>query len=182
MARINLRPWREERNQALQKRFISNIAGSAIFAGLAIFATGMYIDMQTDKQKTRNEFLRVENANLDRQLVEIQELTRRREQLLERLNAIEDLQGSRPLIVRNFDELVRVLPDGVHYTSVSRSGSQVSINGFAEQNRDVSALMRNMQSSIWFAEANLARVSSTDGMRQFILTVGMTRPNAGSAQ
>ena len=73
MARINLRPWREERNQALQKSFISNISGSAIFAGLAIFATGMYIDMQTDKQKTRNEFLRVENANLDRQLVEIQE-------------------------------------------------------------------------------------------------------------
>ncbi|MCD8512398.1 MAG: PilN domain-containing protein [Nitrincola sp.] len=113
---------------------------------------------------------------MDRQLTEINELNRLRTQLLERLQAIEDLQGTRPLVVRNFDELVRVLPDDLFYTAVSRAGDRLTIDGFAAQNRDVSNLMRNLNNSILFGEPNLTRVASADGMRQFNLSVPMLRP------
>ncbi|QEW05250.1 PilN domain-containing protein [Nitrincola iocasae] len=183
MARINLRPWREERNTLHQKRFVSNLLGSAVLAGLAIFAISYYYDMQMDRQQVRNEYLRTENARLDRQLAEINELNRMRDQLLARLQAIEDLQGSRPLIVRNFDEMVRVLPDDLYYTSVSRNGDMITIDGFAEQNRDVSALMRQLNSSDWFSEPNLSRVGTSNNLRQFNLSVPMRRPaEEGSAE
>ncbi|KAA0876265.1 PilN domain-containing protein [Nitrincola tapanii] len=177
MARINLRPWREERNQALQKRFISNLVGTAILAGLALFAISYYYDMQMDRQKARNEFLRVENVKLDQQIAEIRELNRIRDQILERLQSIEDLQGTRPLIVRNFDELVRVLPEEVFYTSLVRVNNNLTIDGMAEQNHHVSALMRNLQRSIWFGEPNLSRVSAVDSRRQYNMTVPMLRPD-----
>lgn len=176
MAKINLRPWREERNALNQKRFVSNLLGSAILAGLVVFGVGYYYDMQMDRQQARNDFLRAENVRLDRQLTEINELNRLRTQLLERLQAIEDLQGTRPLVVRNFDELVRVLPDDLFYTSISRTGDRLTIDGFAAQNRDVSNLMRNLNNSILFGEPNLTRVASLDGMRQFNLSVPMLRP------
>ncbi|TVQ69349.1 MAG: pilus assembly protein PilN [Oceanospirillales bacterium] len=183
MANINLRPWREERNALNQKHFIHNLVGSAILAGLLVFGIGYYYDMQMDRQQARNDFLRAENVRLDNQLSEINELNRLRAQLLERLQAIEDLQGTRPLVVRNFDELVRVLPDDLFYTSVSRSGQVITIDGFAVQNRDVSNLMRNLNNSILFGEPNLTRVGSANDMRQFNLSVPMVRPaNEGVAQ
>ena len=176
MAHINLRPWREERNAQLQKRFISNLVGSAILAALIVFGISYYYDIQMDRQQARNDFLRAENARLDRQLAEINELNRLREQLLERLAAIEDLQGTRPLVVRNFDELVRVLPDDLFYSSIRKTGEVLTIDGFAVLNRDVSALMRNLTASKWFGEPNLTRVGTANNLRQFNLSVPTVRP------
>lgn len=183
MAHINLRPWREERNALYQQNFLKNLVGSAILAALVVFGIGYYYDMQMDRQQARNDFLRAENTRLDNQLAEINELNRLRSQLLERLQAIEDLQGTRPLIVRNFDELVRVLPEDLFYTTVRRSGEVITIDGFAIQNRDVSNLMRNLNNSILFGEPNLTRVGSSEEMRQFNLSVPMVRPqNEGAVQ
>ena len=90
------------------------------------------------------------------------------------MNAIQNLQASRPLIVRNFDELVRVLPDGIHYQSLNRKGNTVAVTGMATDNLDVSALMRNLNSSVWFGEPNLSSVGkSGDGMNSFKLSVGI---------
>lgn len=176
MANINLRPWREERNALNQKRFVTNLVGSAILAGLVTFGIGLYYDTQANRQQVRVDLLRAENDRLDRQLQEINELNRLRSQLLDRLQAIEDLQGARPLVVRNFDELVRVLPDDVYYTTLQRSGDRITIDGFALQNRDVSNLMRNLNNSILFNEPTLTRVVSSNGLRQFNLSVPMRRP------
>ena len=179
MALINLRPWREERNAQYQKRFISNLVASAILGCLVVFAIILYYDKQIDRQQTRLQFLREENARLDIQLAEINELNIKRSQLLERLQAIEDLQGTRPIVVRTFDELVRVLPDELFYSSISRSSETLTIDGFAVQNRDVSNLMRKLADSIWFGEPNLTRVASSNSMRQFNLSVPMIRPLEG---
>jgi len=182
MARINLRPWREERNVALQKQFIINIVISALIGVLLVFGVTYYFNMQIERQQARNEYLRAESARLDREISEIRELNRRRAQLLERLEAIEQLQGTRPVIVRNFDELVRVIPDGLYYNSVVRSGQRVTIDGYSEQNRDVSNLMRNLESSIWFGEPTLSRVSASGVQRQFNLSVPMRSPRAEETQ
>lgn len=182
MAHINLRPWREERNAKLQKRFVSNLFASAILAGLVVFAISYFYDMQMDRQEARLDFLRAENAILDRQLAEINELNIKRAQLLERLEAIENLQGTRPIVVRGFDELVRVLPDDLFYDTLSRTDDSLTIDGFALQNRDVSNLMRNLAQSIWFGEPNLSRVASANNMRHFNLVVPMIRPEGGDEQ
>lgn len=179
MARINLRPWREERNAQLQKRFIGNIAAAAVLGALTVFGISYYYDMQMDRQQARNNYLRTEITRLDKKIAEIQELRRKRERLLERLNAIQELQGNRPVIVRNFDELVRVLPDGLYYRSLTRSGERINIDGLAEVNDDVSMLMRSLDNSIWFGEPNLSRVVAADGgMRGFNLSVPLEKPKA----
>ena len=179
MAHINLRPWRDERNAQYQKRFVSNLVATAILAGIAVFGISYYYDFQMDRQQARNDFLRAENARLDRQLAEINELTQLRAQLLERLEAIEELQGTRPIVVRTFDELVRVLPDDLFYSALSRTDEVLTVDGFAIQNRDVSSLMRNLNASIWFGEPTLTRVASSNNMRQFNLSVPMLRPLEG---
>lgn len=204
MAKINLRPWREERAAARQKEFQTNLLASAILAAALVFLMGYYYDIQSDRQNTRNTFLKTKISELDEKIKEIEDLKKQRERLLERLNAIQELQGNRPVIVRNFDELVQVLPDGLHYTSLERKeagfdtnkqveerADSIQIKGLALQNEDVSDLMRNLDDSIWFGEPNLAKVGKLGAdakgssakvalseMREFDLNVILTKPKA----
>ncbi|WP_286240248.1 PilN domain-containing protein [Neptuniibacter halophilus] len=183
MATINLRPWREELAQKRQKDFLTNLLVSAIIAALIVFGIGYYFDFMKQRQMDRNNFLRAETSKLDKQIAEIRKLKEQRARLLDRLNAIQELQGTRPLIVRNFDELVRVLPDAVYYRSLTRRGDTVAITGLAEENLDVSSLMRNLDQSIWFGEPNLSGVGKAGAdANSFNLTVPVTKPKAEAAK
>lgn len=176
MARINLRAWREEKAAQRQKQFLVNVLSSAFLAVAVVLLIGFYFDFQTDRQQVRNTYLNSEISQLDVQLAEIKELNIERTRLTDRLEAIQDLQSSRPLIVRNFDELVRVQPDGVLYSSLSRSGDVVTLNGLAQKSADVSSLMRQIYASVWFGEPNLTRVANADNMKDFDLTVPVLKP------
>ena len=181
MRTINLRPWREERNVFLQKRFYTQLAVTALLAASIVGASYYYLTVMLNRQQDRNAYLTSEISRLDAKLKEIQELKSKRERLLERLTAIQELQGTRPIIVRTFDELVEVMPDGIHYQSLNRSGEEMSINGLAVANEDVPSLMRTLNDSIWFGEPSLSRVTTQNGLKSFNLRVPLERPDVEEA-
>ena len=76
------------------------------------------------------------------------------------MKVIQGLQGERPVIVRYFDDLVRVVPEGVYLTKLTRNGDRVEITGVTESHGRVSELMRNIDSSPWFTSPNLSDVTS----------------------
>lgn len=120
-------------------------------------------------------------AVLDARIKEISELRTRRQQLLERMKIIQDLQGNRPIIGRIFDQLVRTLPDGVYFTAVKMEGKNIAIVGAAESNNRVSNLMRNLEASDWLMAPSLTEVKSVtagalDQANVFQLTVQQTQP------
>ncbi|WP_207060595.1 PilN domain-containing protein [Motiliproteus sp. SC1-56] len=173
---INLRPWREDRRKDRQQRFVVSTFFTTIMAIVLVWAVGFYIQTQTTKQQNRNSFLTQEMAKLDSKIEEIRTLRAQRERLLERLQAIQDLQGNRPVIVRTFDELVRVLPDELYYTALTRQGESLHVTGRAQNNKDVSALMRNLDRSEWFKNPNLSTVGKGDTYKNFDMNVGLTKP------
>ena len=95
---------------------------------------------------------------LSLQVAEIRDLHKRRNQLLDRMRVIQELQGNRPIIVRVLDQLVRTVPDGVFYTKLTTSGKKISISGVAESNNRVSSLMRRLEASDWLTNPNLDKV------------------------
>ncbi|WP_163835947.1 PilN domain-containing protein [Spartinivicinus ruber] len=181
MARINLLPWREELREERKKQFLVVLAATLAVAGVTIFLGDMQINGAIDYQQSRNEFMKQEIAALDKKIVEIKELKKKREELLERMKVIQDLQGNRPIIVRVFDELVKSVPDGVFFTSLEMKKNQLLVNGFAESNNRVSNLMRDFDNSDWFNNPNLTSVKAaekSDLANQFVLTVNQTTPKA----
>ncbi len=76
------------------------------------------------------------------------------------MRVIQELQGTRPLIVRVLDQLVRTVPDGVFYTRLSTKARDISINGIAESNNRVSSLMRRLDGSDWLTAPNLDKVTA----------------------
>ena len=180
MAQINLLPWREERRQTLKKEFLASIAlVLAIGAGLVLLADRV-VNSQIDTQTARNDYL-VENIKeLDKQVAEIRDLQKRRNQLLDRMKVIQELQGNRPIIVRVLDQVVRTVPDGVFYTSLTTKDKQISISGVAESNNRVSSLMRRLDASDWLANPNLDNVQAEPKFgaeaNRFVLTVDVQAP------
>ncbi len=200
MAKINLLPWRQElRNQRKQEFVAINLAVVAIAAGLVLFGNTLLAKQVSDQEEI-NLMIKADISKLDGEIKEIDELQKRRDELLARMKVIQDLQGHRPIIVRVFDEMVRALPDGVYLQSLDRVGNTFKIKGVAETTNQISNFMRNLESSQWFAQASLSTVvaekastAATDTKAkaaqaaevkgsQFEVTVALEAPSADTEQ
>lgn len=187
MARINLLPWREQLREERKQRFLVSLLGVLVIGAGCVFLGDQMLTTAIDTQNARNNFIKSEIAVLDSRIKEISELKTRRQQLLERMKIIQDLQGNRPIIGRIFDQLVRTLPDGVYFTSVKMTGKQIAIVGAAESNNRVSNLMRNLDASEWLTAPNLTEVKAVtagavDQANVFQLTVQQTQPQADQVE
>ena len=160
--KINLLDWRTEVANFRQQQFVA-----MLLLGLAVAAGGVMmvvygVNDAIDFQRQRNDFLRGQIAEMDKKIKEIEELEKVKANLLARMKVIEELQASRTAMVHFFDEIVRTLPDGVYIKSLKQTGASVTIDGVAESNGRVSAYMKNIESSRWFAEPRLIVIKTGD--------------------
>jgi type IV pilus assembly protein PilN len=185
MAQINLLPWREARREELKRAFLSVMGLVAAAAVVVVLFLDRVVNAQIDEQRARNDYITQNIATLDKQVEEIRDLQRKRNQLIERMRVIQELQGNRPIIVRVLDQLVRTIPDGVFYTSLGAAGQQLSINGIAESNNRVSSLMRRLDGSDWLTNPNLDAVRAAplygSQANTFDLSVSVELPNTSAA-
>lgn len=165
MAKINLLPWRQELRKQRQQEFVAIVMAVAVIAVAIVLFGHVALSKQVSDQEARNQYVRTEISKLDDQIKEIDALQKRRDELLARMKVIQDLQGRRPVIVRVFDELVRVVPDGVYLTSLERKGDNFSMTGVAETANQVSNLMRNFDASPWFKNPLLSTVATSQAGR-----------------
>jgi type IV pilus assembly protein PilN len=147
MIRVNLLPHREERRKA-QRRQLGILAVGVAILGLALAAVvhgviGGYVDAQNE----RNEFLKRENAKLDKEIEEIKKLRDEIQALLSRKQIIETLQTDRSRTVELLEQLVKQTPDGIYLKSIKQEGLRVHLLGYAQSNARVSTFMRNLQAS-----------------------------------
>lgn len=158
--KINLLPWRAELREQRKQEFLVVLGGFA-GVGVLIFAV-WYMALQSliSYQVERNQKLESEISLLAKKVEEIEALKKKRTEMIDRMKVIQGLQGTRPLIVHVFDELVRRQPDGVYFTKIERKDNRIFINGTAESNNRVSTLMRQLDESEWFVNPLLTKVQA----------------------
>ena len=93
---INLLPWREELRQKRKRDFAIAAFGAVLLGAALTFGTKFVYQSQIAAQNDRNNLLRSEIAELDRQIEEINELDAQKSRLLARMEIIDQLQRSRP--------------------------------------------------------------------------------------
>ena len=178
---INLLPWREEQRQEQKKKFAMMAAMTCVLAAAIVGLIHFQMQNKIDYQESRNRFMTNEIKKVDEEITEISELQKVRRSLVERMEVIQDLQGSRPSIVHLFTEIVSTVPNGVYLESMVQTGSNLAINGEAESNARVSTYMRNLQASAWLKDPNLTVIEIEDKtvnrVSTFSLTVKQTSPN-----
>ncbi len=162
MAHINLLPWRERLREDRKREFFTIIAGVVVIAAGLLFLVDRYFVGEINTQVARNDFVQAEISLLDERVSEINQLRQQKEDIRARMNVITGLQGTRPVIVRIFDEMVKTLPDGVYYESVNRTENSIAIEGVAESYSRISELMRRLDDSEWFQESELSNISAAE--------------------
>lgn len=160
MANINLLPWREELRQERNQEFYTILVGVLIIAAGIAFLWKNSVDSDIADQRAINSYIQDQIRLVDDQIKEIDELKDRREKLVARMEAIQKLQGNRPVIVHLFDEFVKRLPDGVYFDKMERTGGTFRVSGVAESNNRISNLMRNLEESRWLSAPNLEKVGA----------------------
>lgn len=186
MIRINLLDWRAERREKRQKQFATAAVFTALASGAIVFIAVTLANAAIEYQNKRNEFLKSQIREVDAQIKEIQELEKVKNDLIARMEVIEQLQRTRSQVVHYFDEIVNTLPEGLYLTGLSQKGNNTSITGTAESNGRVSSYMKNLDGSDWFANPNLVviRVSESGFLRlsNFEMKVGSTQPKKGASE
>lgn len=160
MPEINLLPWREELREERKRQFLTVLAGVAVLAlaiGLAWVAVK---DAEIKNQLAINKELQTGIDSLTEEVEEISELKQKKADMLDRMTVIKRLQTDRPEIVKLFDQFVRVMPENTYVSRIEATGATFSLEGKAESNQRISALMRQMDSSIKFSEPDLTTVNA----------------------
>lgn len=153
MAKINLLPWREERREQKKKEFFTISAGVALLGVVLSALVWTYFNNELQNQNEANQLVVTENQKLDQQLKELEGLQARRDEIIERMKLIQDLQGVRPVIVHVFDEMTKLTPSNMYITEFSRKADQFTLIGKAQDPNVVSDYLRALGSSPWFRNA-----------------------------
>ncbi len=183
MARINLLPWRAEERERRNKEFITLVVAVTLLTLLAAFATWSYFNNELEEQLDANALIEQENARLDTVLSEIDSLEQRREDIISRMQVIQDLQGRRPVPVRLWDDLAKAMPSALYLNNLKREGDVITLTGLADNPNLVSNLIRNLDSSKWMGNSavsniqqNISAYQAAPALNNTINTGEQTRP------
>lgn len=179
MIRINLLPHRELARAARRRQF-NILLGIAIAAGIAVVVLGhTVIATRQAAQDARNAYLEQEIAKLDAQIGEIKKIREQTQALLSRKQVVETLQSNRTEVVHLFDQMIRLLPDGLYLKSFKQVGNTITITGYTQSSARVSTLMRSLDASPWFESARLVEIKAVtvNNLRanEFVLSIQQTR-------
>jgi type IV pilus assembly protein PilN len=159
---LNLLPWREAHKEQQKREFLALLGAMMACTGLLIFLVHICISKEINFQQSSNTLLNNEIKILDQKLQEIQDLQKEKEQLLARMEIIQQLQTRRPHIVHLFDVVVRTVPEGLFLSSLTRTENRVLIEGKAESNTRVSTFMRNIENSKWLKSPILSLIQANE--------------------
>ena len=160
MSNINLLPWREvikerQRKNFFKLMFIFFVAG-AIIAILFFFD----LDMQISRQNSRNSQWENEIKVVDQKIAEIEKLKQRRQELIDRMNAIDKLQQSRNIPVHLYSDLPTLVSSGVYLGYMNYDNRIVKVGGLAESNPRLSSMLRNIDNSQWLGNGSITQTKA----------------------
>ena len=162
MIRVNLLPHREEKRQRRKQQF-AVLAG--LCATLALVVGGLVwflLDQQVTQQQANVAYMKDEISKLDKQIDEIRKIREETQSLLAKKQVVEGLQSNRSEPVQLLDQLLRQLPEGVFLKAVRQSGTKIKVEGYAQSNARVSALMRNLGASPYLENPELVEIKAVN--------------------
>jgi type IV pilus assembly protein PilN len=178
MAHVNLLPWREAQRQRHKKQYIGSLVVISILVLAIFWILGEVIEQQIRNQNSRNNYLEQQIGVLDTQIERIKDIRSSKAEIAQRMALIEQLQVSKNVSPIVFDELARIVPAGVSFEKLSRSGNLIEIIGISESNNRLSSFMRNLEQSDVFTSGILssitADVSTSNAVSDFKLTFSIT--------
>jgi len=156
---INLLPYREERRKRRKAAFFAGMGLAALVGVGLVVAAFLLLELLTQDQQSRNQYIKGQIAELEIQIKDIATLRAEIDSLKARQRAVEDLQTDRNTPVQLLSDVSRLAPEGIYLTAIRQADKSVTINGMAQTNERVSEFLRNVsRGSEWLEKPDLIEV------------------------
>lgn len=156
---INLIPWRARKLKSANIFFAVNailVAITAVF--FASFFDG-WLQLKTNSYQSQISYVNQEKAKLGPKLIKIKSLDKEKAQWFKKMQIIQKLQTDRNNIVEVFNNLVKVVPEGLFFTYLKWEGASMVIHGVTDDNRNIAKLMTNLEQLGWNATVRLTEIA-----------------------
>lgn len=141
---INLVDWRAaEAKQKTHNFFVMAIA-FAVVGALIDGGIWTMLNAQIDNQNERNGYLNSQISLLQDKINEIEKLKKERDEMINRMKLIEQLQQSRSTVVNIFSDFPTLVANGIYLDKIDFDGIKISVEGLTETLARVSEMYRNI--------------------------------------
>ncbi|HUX18095.1 MAG TPA: PilN domain-containing protein [Acidithiobacillus sp.] len=184
MIRINLLPYREAQRTRRSQLLALALVGILLLAALFYYGIYSIFSARVSAEQQKVQYLQNVTTQLDKKIASIADLRKKRDQLLAREGIITDLQDQRDMVVRLFNTLASVTPNGVFLTHLKQVGNVITVDGYSQANDQVAAFMRNIEASKIFEKPELNIISKSrlgnEEVGQFTLQMSIRTPTAAN--
>lgn len=162
MTRINLYPWRLEREEQSKKNFFLLLMVSSVVMFLFnLFSIGYY-SHQIEKQTNNNAYINEEIIKTNTKLREISEIKSQIDAILARVSVLQKIDNDRYSTINILNEIIDLINPLIVLNSLSRANNIVSITGHSESNSGVAKFLRAIELSSNFSSAELKQITVLD--------------------
>jgi type IV pilus assembly protein PilN len=162
MTSINLLPWRQYLQKEQQKEFLLLIAMVVSITLFFCLIVHWYFSHKLANQLTVNAYLTQQIATVDQQIITVNTIKKRKNDLIHRLFVIQQLQSDRIRVVKMLYDFINVLPPGIYITECKKKGHDIIVTGRAQSNQQISQFMENINASPSFQNAVLTEIKDDD--------------------
>lgn len=175
MIRINLLPIKQIKQKALLRQQLAGLACLFLLVLVAIAAVHQWQVSNITSLQGSIASLNKEKNTYNKTIKRINELKKTKQRLDAKINAIARLKEKSSLAVHIIDEVATHTPqDRMWLTSLTQSGSTLSLQGVALDNATIAQYMQSMEDSPYFQNAELVNSSLTDVSGQKLKSFSMT--------
>lgn len=160
MIEINLLPWREEKRRANQKQLSYLLFATVVLSFCITLLVNFYLESLLQNQGIRNQLLKREQLNLNKELTEIKKLETTYKNTVEKITTLTNQFNERVAVAHLLNELPNFMPSGVYLTKFELENNRVLIKGYSNSNADIALMMRRLETASFLQKINLNNIAN----------------------
>ncbi|MDQ6996707.1 MAG: PilN domain-containing protein [Mariprofundus sp.] len=159
MIRINLIPYRVERQQQQTMQHVSAFFAVAVLAALLALGAHTFDSLQLADLKEETIATQKLNDDLKSKIGTISNLANLRSDVERKLKIIDRLQEGRFRSLKTLHAIASVIPENVWLDKIKEAGGDIELSGLSESNKAVSNFMRKLDKSPLFTNVRLGEIT-----------------------
>lgn len=170
MIKINLLPYRQNKEQNITKRFFVFFGAAFGLAIASILAIHFFYQVKITIQEQRNTKLTTEMQILDKQIEDIKDIQKDISAANDRRNIVENLQANRTRSTKLLNELA-IPGEGISYKSIIQKDNTITITGYALSNANIASWFKHIETTDILKNPDLKESKSLESnLKEFIIT------------
>lgn len=161
MIKVNLLPVKRRKKPKPIPAFMVTMVVVTITAGIIMAYLVFFFNSRLEAKKVQFKDNEKKIAEMKEKIKAVENFEQVNKLFQQRTSIIEQLRKNQSIPVKLLDEISKLLPNGVWLQTMTMSGENINIDGYAFANSDVVSYVDNLKNSKIFTEIYLQESKSS---------------------